>query len=106
MGKPNLYSNGCPRQVYISPYLWRVEIAEMETCDDGRMLPSANLIRLNECLILERLKMTLWHEILHAIWHTNELQDPEEEETVIEKLSLHSLEVLRLNTELSKFLGV
>ena len=106
VGKPSLYPNGCPKAVYISPYLWRVQIEDMEQCDDGRMLPGVNLIRLNEGLVLERLQMTLWHEINHAIWHTLDLQSTEEEEDVIEKMSPKQVEVLRLNPELSKFLGV
>lgn len=70
----------------------------------GQHDPETNSIKINSNLHNEQIVAeTFFHEILHAIWHTMGMEETEEEEAAVRKLSLGISTVFKDNPSLKEF---
>lgn len=111
--------HGVPPTIYIPPLTYKVEV-----CDPGRGISESQegvteflpcIIRLNSRCAPDRLRSVLWHEVLHAVWEAADLPHgwklpglgitfSDLDETIVEALTGRTLEVLRVNRGLRRFL--
>ncbi len=116
------YKNGLPREIYIPPLLFEVvlQIPRKIPGLEGCIKCDATLIEINKDISVERMRLVIWHEVTHGIWEAAGLPEavrfnapnlPKCEvvfnaigESAVEVFSSHSLDVLRLNPHLRRFL--
>jgi hypothetical protein len=82
---------------------------------EGRVIFNRTRIELRADLAPTRLRSVLWHEILHAVWEVACLPSglgvafpgttiKDVDETIVEALSGRTLDVIRRNPELMRYL--
>ena len=112
-----------PRRIEIPPLIYTVRLCtppkEISAEREGECEFLKNEIRLNRSCAPDRLRSVLWHEVLHAIWESASLPhsfSKQEgfpglsvrvahlDELIVEALTGRTLDVLRRNPKLLRFL--
>ncbi len=95
-----------PRYISIGPYRYRIklvrELGEPEELDGVTDTAGSKLL-IREDLSPSRMRETVLHEILHAVWDVCNLSKAYEEKTIM-SLSPILLDVLQRNEELVEWL--
>lgn len=97
-----------PRSLQLGPYTYIVEAldpveAEASNCR-GRILHHEGRIQLLMTHSEDRIKETLFHELLHAAYITGDIQEDATEEEVVEPLAKELMTYFKQNPKLKDIL--
>lgn len=97
-----------PTHLLIGPYRWEVRLISSELASAKKVFGlcdvDTRIISIDESLSPDKLLDTVLHEILHAVYYTQNLLPSRDEEYTVTSLSRGLTAVLLLNPSLSSFI--